>query len=344
MMKQRQFASDNNAGVVEEVMRAIELVNHEHVGAYGEDSISKQAREGIEAFWGRECEVLFCSTGTGANVLSLSAMCERWEGCVCHALSHMNTDECGAPEAVGRVKLLTVGGGEGKIDLKEAETLLRRGHGIHGVKPAVVSVTQVTELGTVYSIDELKRVREFADQWGMKMHIDGARIFNALIRLGVNGKEFMKEVKPDGISFGGTKVGGMACEAVVLFDWKDREKLEYLRKQQGQLVSKMRFIAAQWIGILGGGVGMKYAKHANEMTQILAEKIEDLTRIGVLHSVDANAVFIDLDPKDAKKMFEKGWRFYDFLEPRQHRLMCSWDTRIEDVEAIVNDLKDVVGD
>ncbi|QQE13623.1 aminotransferase class I/II-fold pyridoxal phosphate-dependent enzyme [Planctomycetota bacterium] len=345
-MPKRQFASDNHAPIVREVIEQILRANTNHAPAYGEDQITRNAKLEIARFLGRgngdTDNIQFVPTGTGANVLCLSSFCQTWEAVLCHELSHMNTDECAAPELTGHLKLLPLTGDFGKIDLNHAASIMNRVHGIHGVKPTVISVTQVTELGTVYSLEELAAIRDFADEHNLKLHIDGARLFNALITLGIDAPTFIKHIRPDALSLGGTKIGGMICEAAYLFDYPQENELipEYLRKQMAQLVSKGRFISAQWLGLLRDDVALRYAAKANAMAELLENKIAEAD-VRILQKREANSLFVELWPDEAETLLEKGWLFYNFLEPRQYRLMTSWDTEESDIDEFIEDIKPI---
>ncbi|HEX8086319.1 MAG TPA: beta-eliminating lyase-related protein [Solirubrobacteraceae bacterium] len=327
MTRPRGFGSDNHAGVLPEVLAAIAAVNHGHVPSYGHDEHTERVAERLRAELGGEPFLVF--NGTGANVVALRAMCRPWEGVVCAGTAHLNVDEGGAPERVGGLKLLTVPTTDGKLTPELVAPRLVRFGDEHAVQPRVVSVTQSTELGTLYTRDELAALAEQAHAHGLLLHVDGSRLTNAAAALGCSLGEAAGEA--DAISLGGTKAGLLFGEAVILRHTEHAAAAPYLRKQSMQLASKMRFVAAQFDALLDGERWRAAAGHANAMARRLADAVRDTVEI--TQPVEANAVFAILDPDRAERLRED-WFFYTWDEATgEVRWMCSWDTTEEDVDA-----------
>jgi threonine aldolase len=327
MTRPRGFGSDNHAGVLPEVLAAIAAVNHGHVPSYGHDEHTERLAERLRAELGGEPFLVF--NGTGANVVALRAMCRPWEGVVCAATAHLNVDEGGAPERVGGLKLLTVPTSDGKLTPELVAPRLVRFGDEHAVQPRVVSVTQSTELGTLYTPDELAALAEQARAHGLLLHVDGSRLTNAAAALGCSLGDAAGEA--DAISLGGTKAGLLFGEAVILRHTEHATAVPYLRKQSMQLASKMRFVAAQFDALLDGERWRAAAGHANAMARRLADAVRDTVEI--TQPVEANAVFAILDPDRAERLRED-WFFYTWDEATgEVRWMCSWDTTEEDVDA-----------
>jgi threonine aldolase len=252
----------------------------------------------------------------------------------------VETDECGAPEFYSNgTKVLTVSGDNGKVTPDAVERMVRRRSDIHYPKPRVVSLTQATEVGTVYSVDEIQAVCAKAKSLDLKVHMDGARFANAVVSLGVKPKELTWKAGVDVLCFGGTKNGTGVGDAVVFFDAKLADEFEFRCKQAGQLASKMRYLSAPWVGLLKNGAWLRHAAHANAMAQKLEGKLRELTQVNVLFPRQANAVFADLPVNAVDKLWKRGWLFYTFIGKGGCRLMCAWDTTEADVDAFVNDLK-----
>ncbi|HEV2813339.1 MAG TPA: aminotransferase class I/II-fold pyridoxal phosphate-dependent enzyme [Solirubrobacteraceae bacterium] len=323
----RGFGSDNHAGVLPEVLDAIAAANHGHAHSYGDDAWTERVRDRLRAELGGDAFLVF--NGTGANVVALRAMCRPWEGVVCADTAHLNVDEGGAPERVGGIKLLTVPTPDGKLTPDLVEPRLVRFGDEHAVQPRVVSITQSSELGTLYTREEVAALAAQAREHGLLLHVDGARLTNAAAALGSSLGEAAGEA--DAISFGGTKAGLMFGEAIVLRRPELSEAAVYLRKQSMQLASKMRFVAAQFEALLEGERWRAAAGHANAMARRLADAVGDA--VTITQPVEANAVFALVAPERAAKLREE-WFFYTWDESTgEVRWMCSWDTTEEDIDA-----------
>ncbi len=342
--RRRQFASDNYAGICPEAWEAMAQANHGHAPGYGEDPWTARAADLLRQLFETDCEVFFVFNGTSANSLALASLCQSYHSIVCHEMSHVETDECGAPEFFSNgTKVLTVAGPDGKVDPAGVEHMVRRRSDIHYPKPRAVSLTQATELGTVYTPDELKAIWAKAKSLDLRLHMDGARFANAVASLGVAPKEITWQAGIDVLCFGGTKNGMGVGEAVVFFDRGLAREFDYRCKQAGQLASKMRFLAAPWVGMLESGAWLRHARHANAMAERLHALVRDLPGVKVLHPRQANSVFPHLPPEVAEEMRDRGWAFYDFIGGGGRRLMCAWDTTEEDVREFASDLREVVG-
>jgi threonine aldolase len=335
----RHFASDNYAGICPEAWAAMAEANHGHAPGYGDDRWTAEAADLIRETFETDCDVFFAFNGTAANSLALASLCQSYHSILCHETAHVETDECGAPEFFSNgTKVLTLPGAHGKLDPAGIDLAVRRRADIHYPKPRVVSVTQPTELGTLYTPDELEAIRAQARSHGLRIHMDGARFANAVAALGVAPKALTWQAGVDVLCLGGTKNGMAVGEAVVFFDRALAAEFEYRCKQSGQLASKMRFLAAPWVGMLRSGAWLRHAAHANAMAARLAAAIGAVPGVTVVHPVQANAVFAQLPPAAAAALRARGWRFYDFIGSGGARFMCAWDTRPEDVDAFAADL------
>jgi threonine aldolase len=259
---------------------------------------------------------------------------------ICHERSHIQTDECGAPEFFTKgSKLLVIGGANGKIDLSEAEAVIARQDELHSHKPRAISITQSTELGTVYKSDEIGMIGEFARSRKMFLHMDGARFANAIASLRCAPKAITWELGIDVLCFGGTKNGVAAGELVVFFKKELAQEFDYRIKQAGQLASKMRFLAAPWLGLLTDDVWLQNARHANNAAKRLADRLQNETKIDVVFPVEASAVFLQMKEELVRDLRARGWQFYKFIEPDIYRVMCSWSITNEEIADFVSDLK-----
>ena len=341
-MSKRSFASDNNAGVHPEIIKAIKAANDGHVIAYGGDPITARAIKQFQKHFGRDIAVYFVFGGTGANVLGLKAMTKSYQTIICAETSHVHVDECGAPENFTGCKLVLVPTTDGKLRVEQIKPLLY-GIGVeHHVQPGVISVSQATEMGTVYTKKELKTLAGFAHDNGMLLHVDGARIANAAVSLGVALRELTTEAGVDVLSFGGTKNGMMYGEAVVFFDQNLAADFKYIRKQGMQLPSKMRFIAAQFEALLSGNLWRRNATHANRMAQILGGELAKLSQIKITQPVETNGVFAVI-PKKYIPALQKKYFFYVWDEDiSEVRLMASFDTSEEDIRDFVKFVRKTV--
>jgi len=327
----RGFASDNYAGIHPQILKAISAVNHGHAGAYGDDACTAAAVRKFKQHFGQDIEVFIVFNGTAANCLSLKALTESYQAVICAEAAHIYTDECGAPEKFTGCKLIPVPTTDGKLTL---ESVAHAYHGIgdqHHVQPRVISITQATEMGTVYKPGEIRELARFAHQRKMFLHMDGARIANATVSLGLSLRAATRDLGVDVLSFGGTKNGAMGAEAVVFFDRKLARDFLYLRKQGMQLASKMRFISAQFEALLSNDLWRKNAQHANRMAQLLQKQISRIPRVKIVYPVEANGVFVQI-PRPAIARLLKSYFFYMWHEEESVvRWMCSFDTTEEDV-------------
>jgi threonine aldolase len=339
----RGFASDNYAGAHPEVLAALALANGGHQSAYGDDEYTAHLQQTVRSHFGARAEAYPVFNGTGANVVSLQALTDRWGAVVCAESAHIHVDECGAPERVGGLKLLTVPTPDGKLT---PELIDREAHGWddeHRAMPQVVSITQSTELGTLYTVEEIRAICDHAHERGMKVHLDGARIANAAAALDRPMRAFTNAVGVDVLSLGGTKNGMLFGEAVVVLDPGAVRAMKHLRKLSMQLASKMRFISAQWDALLSGDLWLRNARHSNAMARRLAEGVQDVDGVEILHPVQANAVFARL-PNEVSERLQKRYRFYFWDEAAGDvRWMCSFDTREEDVDGFVAALREEMG-
>jgi threonine aldolase len=337
-----QFASDNNAGICPEAMEALAAANTGHAPGYGADDWTAAATRAVQDVFERACDVYFVFNGTAANSLSLASICRSTDAIVCHASAHINVDECGGPEFMsGGAKLLTVDTPYAKLTPDAVVARAVTPHDEHASRPRALSLTQATELGTVYSLDELRALSETAHARGMKVHMDGARFANALAYLQCSPADMSWRAGVDVLSFGGTKNGLPFGEAVVFFDRGLGDEFARRRKQAGQLASKMRYLAAPWSAVLRDGVWLKHAVHANAMAQRLVRAIEHLPGARLLAPVQANGVFIDLPVRAVQGLRERGWRFYTFVGETGCRLMCAWDTTSDVVDRFARDIREL---
>lgn len=334
-----EFASDNTAGICPEVLAALEQANQGAVVSYGDDERTDRVGRLVRDLFETNCNTYLVFNGTAANALALAQLCQPFHSVVCHETAHIQTDECGAPEFFTRgSKLLLVGGRDGKIDINQVDALIARQPEVHAHKPRVMSVTQATEFGSVYTCDEIAAVADFARRREMFVHMDGARFANALASLGCSAKEITWKLGVTVLCFGGTKNGAAAAELVIFFNKSLSHEFEYRLKQAGQLGSKSRFLAAQWLGLLENDVWLRNAQHANAMARNLAERLHASARVDVVVPVEANAVFVRLPQQIRDALVSDGWHFYKFVEPDIYRLMCSWATSEADVDRFVADL------
>lgn len=331
----RGFASDNYSGIHPEVLTAIADVNSGHQAAYGDDDVTASLAVIVQHFFGEQAQVFPVFNGTGANVTALSAMCARWEAVICASGAHIHNDEGGAPEKVGGLKLWTIPTPDGKLT---PELIDREAHGfgfVHRAQPRVVSITQSTELGTVYTVDELRHLVSHAHSLGLLVHMDGARLANAAASLGKDFSSFTTDVGIDAVSFGGTKNGAMGAEAVITLRPELAAAIPFVRKSDMQLASKMRFISAQLIALLTDDLWLRNAGHSNAMAQRLSAGVRAIDGIVVTQPTQANAVFAVL-PRPVIARLQETFRFYVWDESTgEVRWMCSWDTTEDEVDRFV---------
>lgn len=336
----QQFASDNNAGMCPEALAALIKANSAgHTLGYGGDTWTDAACDRIRAIFEADAEVFFVFNGTASNALALAAICRPYHAVLCHALSHIDTDESGAPELLsGGAKLMTADTPDAKLTPAAVEKLATRHSGIHHVKARCVSLSQATELGTVYTSGEVGAITEVARRHGLKVHMDGARLANAIATLGCTPADVTWRAGIDVLSFGGVKNGLGVGEAVVFFDKSLADEFDWRVKQAGQLNSKMRLVTAPWVALLSDDLWLANARHANAMAQRLASALAATKGVRLMHKVEANAVFADIPVPIQKALRDKGWLFYTFLGATGCRLMCAWDTQAETVDRFVSDL------
>lgn len=333
MTARRSFASDNNAGVHPAVLAAISRANTGHVVGYGDDPWTRAAENAFRKHFGAGAELFAVFNGTGANVLALKALTSgSHHAVVCARGAHVDVDECGAPEAWTGCKLISVPTEDGKLTPKLVEAAC---HGVgdqHHVQPRVITISQSTEVGTVYRPFEVRALARFAHARGMFLHMDGARISNAAASLGLTLREATRALGVDVLSFGGTKNGLMGCDAVVLFNRAPARDFKYLRKQGTQLASKMRFLSVQLTALLTNELWRRNALHANRMARLLESKIRRIAGVQLVYPVEANAVFAKISRRAAARL-KRHYFFYTWDEEASvFRWMCSWDTTEKDVE------------
>ena len=343
MKRTRHFASDNYSGVCPEAWAAMAEANAGHVTSYGDDPWTQLATDRIRDIFETDCEVFFVFNGTSANSLSLASLCQSFNSILCHELAHIETAECGAPEFFANgSKLLLLQGADGKVDPAEIERAVKQRTDIHYPKPRALSLTQATEVGTVYSPAEIKMLAEAAKRSGLRVQMDGARFANAVAALGVAPADLTWRAGVDVLCFGGTKNGIAIGEAVVFFDRELARDFDYRCKQGGQLASKMRFLSAPWLGMLQDGAWLRHARHANGMAGRLAAGLEKIPGVKISFPVQSNGVFAIIPKPAEQKLHERGWHFYTgVVTPEESRLMCSWDTTPADVDAFVADLREI---
>lgn len=340
----QHFASDNYAGICPEALAALVAANAGHAPAYGEDEWTRRAADRLRALFETDCDVYFAFNGTAANSLALAALCQSYHSVVCHELAHVDTDECGGPEFFSNgSKLLPAKGENGKLTPDALREVIARRSDIHYPKPRVATLTQATEVGTVYRPAEIAAVAGLAHARGLRVHMDGARFANAVAALGAAPADLSWRAGVDVLCFGGTKMGLPVGEAVVFFDRALAEDFAWRCKQAGQLASKMRFLSAPWLGVLEDGAWLRHAAHANAMARRLADGLAALPAARLLFPVEANGVFVELPPAAIDGLRGRGWRFYTFIGAGGARFMCAWDTRPESVDALLADLRALLG-
>jgi len=330
-----QFASDNTAGICPEAFEAITEANHGNQPSYGDDDLTRAACELFRDLFETDCDVYFVFNGTAANSLSLASLCHSYNSIITHQASHIETDECGAPEFFTNGAKLVLGqGANGRLDVANVERLFTGRRDLHFPKAKALSVSQSTEFGTVYRPDHLKELWGIVRSQDVRIHMDGARFSNAVASLACVPADITWRAGVDVLCFGGTKLGMAVTEAVVFFDRKLSQEFAWRCKQAGQLCSKMRFISAQWLRILKDGVWLKHARHANTMAQELAKGLREVSGVEINLPVEANAVFAKLPDAVDKRLHDAGWKYYDFAGGGS-RFMCSWKTTSDEIAALV---------
>ena len=337
-----QFASDNYSGICPEALEYMLQANQGSAPAYGNDEWTQKATDYFRQLFEIECEVFFVFNGTAANSLSLAALCQSYHSVICHETAHIETDECGAPEfASNGSKLLLAKGENGKLTPAAIAAIVSKRTDIHFPKPKVISITQATELGTLYSVAELIAIKEVAQKYNLKIHMDGARFANAVVALNKSPAEITWKSGVDVLCFCGTKNGMAMGEAIIFFNKALAEDFEYRCKQAGQLSSKMRFISAPWLGLLETGAWFKNARHANQCAEYLENKLLDIEGVHILFARQANGVFVKLPEQVIERLKEKHWQFYTFIGGGV-RFMCSWNTTPSRIDELVDDIKEAI--
>jgi threonine aldolase len=338
-----QFASDNYAGVCPEAWQSLQQADSGYATSYGDDPWTAKACDALRDFFETDCEVFFVFNGTAANSLALASLCQSYHSVICHETAHVETDECGASEFFSNgTKLLTVGGADGKVALAEVEHTVKKRSDIHYPKPRVLSITQTTELGTLYTPDELIAIHGLTKRLRLKLHMDGARFANAIAALKIHPKELTWRAGVDVLTFGGTKCGMPMGEAVIFFDKTLASEFDYRCKQAGQLASKMRYLSAPWFGLIKDGAMLRHAGHANSCASKLAAELATIPQVRLVHPTEANAVFAQLPEECIDKLRASGWVFYTFIGSGHCRFMCSWATTEVDIEALTSDIRDIM--
>jgi threonine aldolase len=339
-----QFASDNYSGICPEALEYMLQANQGSVPAYGNDVWTQRAADSFRELFEIDCEVFFVFNGTAANSLSLAALCQSYHSVICHENAHIETSECGAPEFTSNgSKLLLAKGENGKLTAESIEALLLgKRADIHYPKRKVISLTQTTELGTLYSIDELAAIKNLAHKHDLKIHMDGARFANAVVALNKSPAEISWKSGVDVLCFCGTKNGMAMGEAIIFFNKELAEDFAYRCKQAGQLASKMRFISAPWLGLLETGAWLKNARHANQSAEYLENKLLKIEGLEIMFPREGNAVYVKLPDKVANSLRAKNWLFYSFLGVGGVRLMCSWNTTKERIDELIIDIKEAI--
>ncbi len=336
---QQQFASDNYAGVCPEAWQAMAEANDGSAPAYGDDAWTARAADAFRTLFQTDCEVFFAFNGTAANSLALAALCQSYHSVICSDSAHVETDECGAPEFFSNgSKLLVARGVDGKLTPQAIRAIATNRRDIHFPKPRVVTITQPTETGLLYSLQELRDISSTCRELGLSLHMDGSRFANACAALGCEPADMTWRAGVDVLCFGGTKNGMAVGEAILFFHRGQAEDFGYRCKQAGQLASKMRFLSAPWVRLLESGAWLRNAAHANHCARLLAEGSAGLPQVELMFPVQANAVFLKFSPAVADVLRARGWRFYTFIGGGA-RFLFAWDARLEQVQALLDDLR-----
>ncbi len=335
----QQFASDNYAGICPEAWMATDAANRGHATAYGDDPWTDRAADAFRKLFETDCEVYFVFNGTAANSLALASLCQSYHSVICCDQSHVETDECGAPEFFSNgSKLLVATSVDGKLTPDAIHELATKRQDIHYPKPRAVTVTQPTETGRVYTIEELRAISAICKRHGLSLHMDGARFANACASLGCSPADMTWRSGVDVLCFGGTKNGMAIGEAVLFFDRHLAADFDYRCKQAGQLASKMRFLSAPWVGMLESGAWLKNAQHANECARRFAVQVEGIHGVKLAQPVEANAVFVQAELEVLERLRGLGWHFYTSIGGAA-RFMFAWDSDPERIDAFCRDLR-----
>jgi threonine aldolase len=338
-----QFASDNYSGMCPEVLEYMFQANQGSAPAYGNDRWTQRAADFFRELFEADCEVFFVFNGTAANSLALASLCQSYHSVICHELAHIETDECGAPEfASNGSKLLLGKGAYGKLTPASIEAIATKRSDIHYPKPKVVSITQATELGTLYTVDELAAIQSVASHYNLKLHMDGARFANAVVAMGKTPAELTWKVGVDVLCFCGTKNGMALGEAILFFKKELAEDFAYRCKQAGQLASKMRFISAPWLGLLETDAWRRNARHANQCATYLANQLIRIPGVKLMAPCEANAVFVAMPESVIQELQRREWQFYTFIGAGSVRFMCSWNTTLERIDRLIRDINEAM--
>jgi threonine aldolase len=338
-----QFASDNTAGICPEALAALIDANSGATASYGNDEITTRVADRLREIFECEGEIFFVFNGTAANSLAVSTCCQPYHSVICADVAHLETDECGGPEFFsGGAKVLVAESRDGKLDPASVEKLITGRKDIHYPKPHVISLTQPTELGTIYTIDETRELSELARRYGLRLHMDGARLANALAALDKAPSKVTWRAGVDILCLGGAKMGLPLGEAILFFNKELANEFAYRCKQAGQLASKMRFLTAPWLGVLNDSIWLRHATHANAMAQRLAKGLAEIPGVQVLHPTEVNAVFAALPEVCHRKLTERGWHYYTFIGRGGARFMCSWATTEADVDLLLADIRSAI--
>lgn len=338
----QQFASDNYSGICPEAWAAMADANYGHTPAYGEDPWTDKASDKLRELFESDCEVFFAFNGTAANSLALASLCQSYHGVICTETSHVETDECGAPEFFSNgSKLLVAPSPDGKLTTDAIRELALKRQDIHYPKPRAVTITQSTETGQVYSLEELEALSETCRELGLRLHMDGSRFANACAGLKCSPAEIVRKSGIDVLCFGGTKNGMAVGEAILFFNKALAEDFDYRCKQAGQLASKMRFLAAPWIGMIEDGAWLRNGAHANACATYFSGLISTIPEVELIFPAQANAVFFHAPEGVLNGLRERGWRFYTFIGGGA-RFMFSWDSRMERIDELGRDILECV--
>lgn len=338
----KTLASDNNSGIHPDILQAIINANEGHALAYGDDKTTKEAILLFKEHFGNNIDVYFTYNGTGANVVALATILKSYEAVICAESAHINVDECGAAERLAGCKLITIPTSDGKLTVEQIKTQVKGMGDEHHVQVRAISITQVTERGTCYTVDELKAITDYAHQNNLLVHVDGARIANAAAHLNTSLKAITTDVGIDVLSFGGTKNGMMGGEAVVFFNPELSKNAKYIRKQFLHLASKMRFVSAQFIALLSNDLWRKNAEHSNAMAGYLAKEIQNISGVHIKQKVESNAIFAKI-PEELIKPLQAATPFYTWDETcNEVRWVCSFDTTKAEIDGFVEKLSDLL--
>ena len=335
----QQFASDNYSGICPEAWRAMEEANRGHVSSYGDDPWTARAADAFRKLFESDCEVFFVFNGTSANSLSLAALCQSFHSVICSDTAHVETDECGAPEFFSNgSKLMTAASSCGKLLPESIRELATKRQDIHYPKPRAVTITQATEMGTTYTLAELDALAAASREQGLLLHMDGARFANACAYLKASPAEMSWKRGVDVLCFGGTKNGMAVGEAVLFFNHAVAAEFDYRCKQAGQLASKMRFLAAPWVGMIESGAWLENARHANGCANYFAQQIAGLKGVEIVAPVEANSVFVMAPEVVLDALRRRGWRFYTFIGGAA-RFMFGWDADRARIDELAKDFR-----